>query len=153
MSAVLAPRLHARPMLESDLDHVHAVERDLYAFPWTAGNFRDSLRAGYSCWIYEDRTGMAGYAVLMHALDDAHLLNLSIALPVQRRGYGRAALAHLLELAKGAGARQMILEVRPSNIAARALYAAEGFGRVGLRRGYYPATHGREDAIVLGRAL
>ena len=150
MSAVLKPQWSLRPMRSADLDHVGAVERTIYSHPWTLGNFRDSLHAGYSCWVMEVRGELAGYGVLMIGVGEAHLLNLSIAPAWQRRGMGRALLDHFIELAGRFGATRMLLEVRPSNTAARALYQRAGFLELSVRRGYYPAEGGREDAILMG---
>jgi ribosomal-protein-alanine N-acetyltransferase len=149
MSAVLRPEPWIQPLAGRDLEAVVAIEREIYEFPWTVGNFRDSLAAGYSCWGYHSADGLIGYAVMMIGADEAHLLNLSIAAPVQRRGYGRLLLEHLVKVARGHGARLMLLEVRPTNHAARRLYGAYGFQQVGVRRGYYPAHEGREDALLL----
>jgi ribosomal-protein-alanine N-acetyltransferase len=153
LSAVLKPHWSLRPMRPADLDQVVAVERAIYAHPWTLGNFRDSLHAGYSCWVLEDRGELIGYGVLMIGVGEAHLLNLSVALAWQRRGLGRALLQHFIELAGRFGATRMLLEVRPSNVAARALYAQAGFLELSVRRGYYPAEAGREDAILMGMDL
>jgi|APFre7841882724_1041349.scaffolds.fasta_scaffold108163_1 ribosomal-protein-alanine N-acetyltransferase len=153
MSAVLEPRLHLRPLRERDLEPLVAIENALYEFPWTYGNFRDSLAAGYSCWALWRGGEMAGYAVLMIGPEEAHLLNLSIALPCQRRGYASVLLRHLFGIARSHGAKSVFLEVRPSNVAAHGLYAAFGFSEVGRRKGYYPARPGREDAIVLALPL
>ena len=150
MSAVLKPRWALRPMRPGDLDQVVAVERSIYSHPWSLGNFRDSLHAGYSCWIMEVEGDLAGYGVLMIGVGEAHLLNVSVAQPWQRRGLGRALLAHFIELAGRFGAARMLLEVRPSNHAARRLYAQAGFLELSVRRGYYPADSGREDAILMG---
>ena len=154
MSAVLkagAPSLV--PMTREALGDVLAIENDIYEFPWTHGNFRDSLESGYSCWLYRQAGSLVGYAVVMLALDEAHLLNLSIAREAQRRGHGRHLLEALADVARGHGAVSMFLEVRPTNLAGRELYARTGFRQVGMRRGYYPARGGREDALVLSRAL
>jgi [ribosomal protein S18]-alanine N-acetyltransferase len=152
MSAVPRPASAAAtqflPMAESDLDSVLRIERAIYDFPWTRGNFRDSLRAGYSCWAARAEGELIGYAVMMLAAGEAHLLNLSVAAARQRRGHGRAFLAHLLAAARDHGARVLFLEVRPSNAAAQRLYATFGFEQIGVRRGYYPAHGGREDALV-----
>jgi ribosomal-protein-alanine N-acetyltransferase len=85
----------------------------------------------------------------MLAAEEAHLLNLSIATACQRQGYGSLLLRRLCEVARGRGARLILLEVRPSNAAGLQLYARHGFQRAGLRREYYPAQAGREDALVL----
>ncbi|MBL8385553.1 MAG: ribosomal protein S18-alanine N-acetyltransferase [Burkholderiales bacterium] len=148
-----AERPALTPMTRDALAAVLAVENDIYEFPWTRGNFLDSLDAGYSCWLYGCGADLLGYAVVMLAVDEAHLLNLSVARAAQGRGHGRALLAELCTVVRDHGARTMLLEVRPSNLAGRALYARAGFLQVGLRRGYYPARDGREDALVLRRAL
>ena len=149
MSAVLKTQLRYRSMTAADLDAVIATENSIYPHPWTLGNFADSIAAGYHCWIVECGGGIAGYTVMAIAAGEAHLLNLSVAAPWQRRGIGREILGFVLQLARDYGAKQVLLEVRPSNIAALALYAAGGFSEIGVRRGYYPAGEGREDAIVL----
>ncbi len=153
MSAVLkdVPRLAA--MLESDLDAVLAIECAVYSHPWTRGNFADSLRAAYACRTWRLGGELLGYFVVMVAAGEAHLLNLSIAAAQQRRGHGSVLLREALQLARSRGARRLTLEVRPSNLAGKALYEKFGFARISLRRGYYPASGGREDALVLGCAL
>ena len=150
MSAVLKPQSALRPMRATDLDQVVAVERSIYSHPWSLGNFRDSLHAGYSCWVMEGRGELLGYGVLMIGVGEAHLLNLSIARTWQRRGFGTALLRHFIDLGARFGAARMLLEVRPSNAGARALYARAGFLELSVRRGYYPAEGGREDAILMG---
>ncbi len=142
-----------RPMTSDDLDAVMAIENAIYAHPWTRGNFNDSLSAGYHCRITEFADQVVGYGVLMMAVDEAHLLNLSVASGWQRRGLGRQTLAFLTGLAMDCAARRFYLEVRPSNIAGRALYAQAGFREIAMRPGYYPAGHSREDAIVMEKLI
>ena len=153
MSALPSDAPAFRRMRADDLDRVCEVEHRVYAFPWTRGNFSDSLRAGYLCTVMECSGALIGYAILSVAAGEAHLLNLSIDAPWQRRGLGRALLLHQIDLARSEAARILILEVRPSNAPARSLYQEAGFERIALRRGYYPAPVGREDAIVLVRRL
>jgi ribosomal-protein-alanine N-acetyltransferase len=143
-----------RDMREADLEGVLAIERAVHAHPWTAGNFSDALRSGYQCKVYEseDRE-MIGYAVLMLAVDEAELLDIAIASTQQRKGQGRRLLNEMLALARREGKRRMVLEVRASNAAAIALYRGAGFHGIGLRRDYYPAATGREDAILMGKGL
>ena len=149
MSAVLKepPRLAA--MHPADLEEVMAIENAIYSHPWTRGNFADSLRAGYDCRTWRLEGELVGYFILTAAAGEAHLLNLSIAVRHQRSGHGRALLAEAAELARRRGAASLFLEVRPSNLAAQALYTRFGFRRIAVRRGYYPAQSGREDALVL----
>ena len=148
MSAVLKDLPDLGRMREQELDQVMAIEEAIYTHPWTRGNFVDSLRAGYQCCVLRLGSELVGYFVLMVAAGEAHLLNLSIAARHQRGGHGSALLREALELARRRGARSLFLEVRPSNAAAQALYARFGFRHVGVRRGYYPARLGREDALV-----
>jgi ribosomal-protein-alanine N-acetyltransferase len=151
MSAVLRQAAEQiAPMRADDLPDVLEVEQAAYEFPWTHGNFIDSLRAGHSAWTMRDSGGgLIAYAVLMLALDEAHLLNLTVAPSCQRFGFGWRMLEAMAENSRGHGARTMLLEVRPSNEAAQQMYARYGFVRIGIRRGYYPARDGREDAIVM----
>lgn len=141
-------------MLRADVDRVARIEREIYPFPWTIGNFVDSLASNYDAWLFELDGEVAGYAILMWAPDVVHLLNLGVAAPFQGRGLGRAWLEWLSDDAAGRGARAMLLEVRPSNLRALRLYQSGGFERIGLRRNYYPSHAGaREDALVLQRGL
>jgi ribosomal-protein-alanine N-acetyltransferase len=153
MSAQLDNLPELRPMRVIDLDLVMEVEPTLYSHPWTRGNFDDSLTAGYSCWTLQCGSVLAGYGVLMSGVREAHLLNLSVAIPWQRHGFGRMLLEHFVGVARASDALQMYLEVRPSNSAARQLYAHFGFREITVRRGYYPARRGREDAILMGISL
>jgi len=153
MSAVLKPDFRFEPMNEGDLRSVLDIEQSIYAFPWTLGNFRDSLRAGYDCWVYRDGKELLAYAVLVLAADEAHLLNLSVAAHAQSRGHGGRLLGNVIALARERGAKVLFLEVRPSNDAGKRLYAGRGFKQVGVRRAYYPAHRGREDALVLSLTL
>jgi ribosomal-protein-alanine N-acetyltransferase len=153
MSAVLSEAPVLRPMRTSDLDTVLAIEQAIYTHPWTRGNFRDSLQAGYSCWVLECGGRIAGYGVLMIGVNEAHLLNLSVAADWQGQGLGRGLLHHFIAVARGCAAQRMFLEVRPSNQTARSLYADAGFHELTVRRGYYPDGQGREDGILMGMDL
>jgi len=143
-------RWRVRRMQRSDLRRIFEIEQAIYPFPWTTGNFSDSLTAGYDAWVFESADQIVGYAIVMWIPDEVHLLNLSVAAAWQRRGYGRAMLHWLCSDAARRGARSMMLEVRPTNAPARALYESVGFAQIGLRKRYYPAFEGtREDALVL----
>lgn len=153
MNAVLQPAPNYRPMRVEDLDAIVEIEREIYPFPWTRGNFADSLQAGYSCWTHRMNAKAVGYAVMMVAAGEAHLLNLGIAAPWQGQGLGRQFLHHLMNVARGHHAEVMLLEVRTSNIIARRLYAKTGFRVLTIRKHYYPASQGREDAVLMELAL
>ena len=149
----MEPDLHLRPMKESDLDAVMASERATYEFPWKAEVFVECLRVGYNCWVAEMGREVVGHGVMSVGADECHVLNICVHPQCQGLGLGRRLLRRLLGLARQRGADTAFLEVRVSNEAARGLYAAEGFCEIGTRRGYYPARNGREDAVVLARAL
>ena len=153
MSAQLKTQYQLRPMQADDLDAIMQIEPTIYSHPWTRGNFSDSLNSGYSAWVLEENEIIIGYALLMLVMDEAHLLNLSIAKVQQKRGLGRCLLEHMLKIAKNHQAVNMFLEVRPSNISAIALYVNMGFSEMAVRRAYYPAKDGREDALLMGLAL
>ena len=154
MSAVLKARpVRLAPMTAADVDRVMEIETAIYAFPWTPGNFGDSIGAGYGCWLYLEGDAVVGYAVVMLGAGEAHLLNLSIGREHQGRGLGWRLLGALMDWAYGGDAHNMLLEVRPSNHGGIALYEKAGFVRLGVRKAYYPAKHGREDAWVYGREL
>lgn len=153
MSAVPIPQLHYRRMRTADLAEVAQLEKSLYAFPWSLGNFRDSVNAGYDCWTVTHGGSVIGYAILMIALDEAHLLNIAVAAEWQNQGIGRNFLKHMVAVAKSAACQIVYLEVRPSNLAARHLYRAMDFQQIAIRPEYYPAPAGREDALFLGLAL
>ena len=153
MSAQLESLPKLRAMHASDLDRIMEIEPVIYTHPWTRGNFEDSMRVGYSCWVIDCGGVVTGYGVLMIGVREAHLLNLSIAPEWQRRGLGRTLLEHFVRIGRDSDAQQMFLEVRPSNTSARRMYADYGFRDISVRRGYYPAAGGREDAILMGLML
>lgn len=154
MSAILNdPLFKLRPMTESDLPAVMEVEMRAYPFPWTRAIFHDCLRVGYCCWLMELQDQLVGYGVMSVAAGEAHVLNLCTDPDYQGQGLGRRMLKRLLALAAHHQADTVFLEVRRSNQAAQALYLGEGFNEIGLRRRYYPADQGREDAVVMALSL
>lgn len=140
-------------MTEGDLAEVTAAEQRIHPFPWSLGNFRDSLAAGHDCWLKREAGALVAFAVVMRAVDEAHLLNISVVPERQRAGLGRALLEFLCTAARQAGMTRMLLEVRASNVNAIAFYRHLDFAEIGRRRGYYPSSAGREDAIVMAKTL
>ena len=149
----MRPDIGLRPMQMDDLDAIMQIEPTIYSHPWSRGNFSDSLQSGYSAWVMLHEQRIIGYALLMMVLDEAHLLNLSVAKSHQKQGLGRYLLAHMQVVAKRHNATHLFLEVRVSNISAITLYESVGFCEMAIRRGYYPAQQGREDAMLMGLAL
>jgi [ribosomal protein S18]-alanine N-acetyltransferase len=150
---LLAPEVVIRAMRGNDVGEVVGIERSSYQFPWSEGIFRDCLRVGYVCRVVTVSRQVMAYGVMSFGAGEAHILNLCVAEAYRCRGVGRRLLGSLIERAAAAGMADAFLEVRPSNMAAIRLYLALGFQQVGMRRGYYQAAHGREDAAVLRRAL
>jgi ribosomal-protein-alanine N-acetyltransferase len=141
------------PMNERDLDGVAALEASLQPFPWSRGNFADSLTAGHSLWVCRLGGELVGFSVVMSVIDEAHLLNIGVCERYQGQGYGARLLRNAMLSAQHGGAAKMFLEVRPSNERAVDLYRHFGFRQIGLRKGYYPATVGREDALIFDKEL
>jgi len=151
MSEVLEHGLMAAPMTDADVDEVWALECSVFPYPWSRKNFADSVASGYDCWTVRDAGGMlAGYYLLMYAVDEAHLLDVAVAAPLQGQGLGRRLMDRISARARAQGMTSILLEVRPSNERALAVYRRYGYGEIGRRKGYYPAgPGGREDAIVM----
>jgi len=153
MSAQLKEMPEIRQMLVTDLDEVIVIEKEVFLFPWTRGNFGDSISSGYHCYVLELGGHIFGYGVMTIGLDEAHLLTLSVTAGWQQEGWGEKLLQHFICLAKEHHARSVFLEVRKSNLGAARLYERIGFTRITTRSGYYPAMGGREDAIVMELTL
>jgi ribosomal-protein-alanine N-acetyltransferase len=139
----------------ADIEDVIAVELNAYPFPWTRGNFLDSLDSGYEAWVLrdEDRV-LLGYFLMMYAVEEVHLLNITVRPNRQGQGLGRKLLDKLIGLARDAGMHAVLLEVRPSNDHALQIYHHLGFVKIGQRKNYYPAAGAtREDAIVMRKML
>jgi ribosomal-protein-alanine N-acetyltransferase len=143
------PEVHVRPMMEADLAEVAVIEQRSYLFPWSENIFRDCLRVGYTCRALDLTGKIIGYGVMSLGAGEAHVLNVCVLPEFRNIGFGRRLLEHLLERAGVAGVNEAFLEVRPSNTSAIRLYQRLGFEQIGIRRGYYQASDGREDAIVL----
>jgi len=142
----------AAPMTTADIDAVWALETRAYPFPWTRGNFVDSLAAGYTARLLRSAADarLLGYFVAMAGVDEMHLLNITVTPEARRQGLARRMIEDLVEQCRVAGAGRLWLEVRESNAGARAAYKRLGFVEMGTRPAYYPAAHGRrEGAIVM----
>jgi ribosomal-protein-alanine N-acetyltransferase len=150
---LLEPEVVIRPMRGTDVPEVVAIERAAYQFPWSEGIFRDCLRVGYLCRVVTVNRQVMAYGVMSFGAGEAHILNLCVSEEYRCRGVGKRLLGTLIERAAAAGMSEAYLEVRPTNTSAIRLYLALGFEQVGMRRGYYQAVGGREDAAVFKRAL
>jgi [ribosomal protein S18]-alanine N-acetyltransferase len=154
MSAQPRPRFALlRPLRLTDLPAIMDIEGRAYPFPWTEGVMRDCFKAGHQSAGLDLDGKLLGYGWISCAVGEAHILNVAVDPLHQGVGYGRRLMKRLLDVARWYRAEQVFLEVRPSNHGAIQLYRSMGFSQVGLRRGYYPAREGREDALVFSLAL
>ena len=140
-------------MNADDIDTVTALEASLQEFPWSRGNFADSLAAGHEARVLRLGADLVGFSVVMTAVDEAHLLNIGVDRRYQGQGHGAWMLRRIMDDARSAGAVRLLLEVRRSNRQAIAFYRHFGFSQIGVRRAYYPASAGREDALVFDKEL
>ncbi len=136
-----------------DVDDVMVVEKQVYQYPWTEGIFNDCIRVGYECWLGELDNEIVAHAVSSVAAGESHILNISVKPNCQSQGIGKAFIEFLVDIAKTKQATVIMLEVRPSNVAAIHCYNATGFNEIGCRENYYPADDGREDALLYARHI
>jgi ribosomal-protein-alanine N-acetyltransferase len=153
MNDEITAMVEIRTMNHSDLNQVITIEKKAYPFPWTLGIFRDCLRVGYNAWVMRLDRKVMGYGIVMLSPGEAHILNVCIDPDYQRRGLGRYLLRYLINKSRKTDVDMVMLEVRRSNVNARQLYQSEGFHELGVRKAYYPADNGREDAIILAKYL
>lgn len=141
------------PMTAEDVPQILAIEEKVYSHPWTDTIFKDCLRVGYTCWVCKKDNHTVGYLILSIAVEEMHILNLCIHPDQQRMNLGTLMIQQAEKLARQNNAEKSFLEVRPSNVGAIRLYQKQGYEQIGLRKDYYPANDGREDAIVMCKAL
>jgi len=153
LNTELAALVKIRTMYPSDLSQVIAVEIDAYLHPWTEGIFRDCLRVGHHAWVMALGRDVIGYGIVMLSPGEAHILNICVHPDYQSRGLGRYFLRFLVDRMAHHDVDMVLLEVRRSNQGAQHLYQSEGFHELGVRKAYYPAENGREDAIILAKYL
>ncbi|QWE21490.1 ribosomal protein S18-alanine N-acetyltransferase [Polynucleobacter sp. AP-Kolm-20A-A1] len=156
------------PMQASDLDAVLEIEGVSHLHPWTKGNFSDSLAAGHWAYCirpqvdqmvkgsYLDPAILWAYCVLVPAVDELHLLNITVSPKLRKLGLGKRIMSAIEDVSAQQKIPRIILEVRPSNLAALGLYQSLGYEQIGLRKNYYPQnpeTGSREDAIVMAKSI
>ena len=147
-------KLDKRLMKASDLATVATIENDANAFPWSLKNFSDCLTAGHQSSVYYDKNGdIVGFTIVQKIIDELHLLNLCVKTEQQGLGIGKLMLKSVIDYAGMNDAAMILLEVRQSNTRAQQLYLKSGFNEMAIRKGYYPAKQGREDAILMAMAF
>lgn len=143
-----------RPILEGDLPEVVIIEKAVNAFPWSLKNFQSCLKPGYQAWVFSSETGeIIGFTILQKVVNELHLLNVCVRQQFQGEGLGTFILNFIIDYAKDSSFSLLVLEVRSSNSRAQKLYLKVGFNEMSVRKDYYPADSGREDAILMGLDL
>ena len=156
------------PMQAADLDAVLEIEFASHLYPWTRGNFTDSLAAGHWAYCirprvdhaikgsYLDPTILWAYCILFPAVDELHLLNITVSPKLRKLGLGSRMMSAIEGVAAQQKIPRILLEVRPSNIGAVNLYQALSYVQIAIRKNYYPLdaqTGKREDAIVMAKSI
>lgn len=149
MSDSMQQNCRIRAMHLDDVHLVILIEREIFLFPWSEINFADSIKAGYHCRVLELDESLIGYGIMMIGPDEAHILTIGISAQLQHQGWGGRLLQYFIDFAKQQQVLSVLLDVRESNTGAINLYRRLGFKQIGIRRGYYPAMCGREDALVM----
>jgi ribosomal-protein-alanine N-acetyltransferase len=153
-TSTTAVEVQFAPLRAEHIDAVLQIEQRAYAHPWNRTNFSDAVQSGYQAQLLLADETLLGYFVAMEGVEEVHLLNITVAPEFQRQGWSRAMLDALTLWARGRQAQWLWLEVRVGNTRAMHVYEAQGYARVGVRKDYYPAGHGkREDAVVMGLKL
>ena len=142
-----------RDFKEIDLNVIELIESEVHTYPWTRGNFLDSIKSSHKCFMMQLNNEIIGYAVIMFVLDECHVLNISIKKSMQKKGYGSDLLKEVIRRAGLAHSKTIYLEVRSSNHAAIHLYDKHGFNEMSVRKDYYRAKEGREDAVLMGLVI
>ena len=142
-------------MTGTHIDLLVPFEREMFgAEAWSASSYRAELadtRTRHYLAAVDGDGALLGWAGVMVVADSAEILTVGTVPAARRCGIGRRLLAGLLDEACRRGAAEVFLEVRVDNDAAIALYEADGFARIGVRRGYY--DNGRVDAVTMRRPL
>ena len=141
-------------MTSEDISAVMQGELASYPHPWSQKNFEDCMKNQvYSCWVFEHDKKNSGHVVISAAAGEAHILNICVYPEKQKQGWGRKLLEESEWIAKQHRAEMCFLEVRPSNKAGISLYESSGYNEIAIRKGYYPSETGREDALIMAKAL
>ncbi|MBL7003613.1 MAG: ribosomal protein S18-alanine N-acetyltransferase [Gammaproteobacteria bacterium] len=146
-------KLKFRSIVLDDIAKIMEIEPSIYSYPWTEGIFKDCIKAGYLGFIAEQKNKIVAYGVISVGAGESHILNISVPKEQQKKGYGKQLLHHMICQAKINKADMALLEVRESNRNAIALYESQGFNEIGVRKAYYPAPNGKEDAIMFAKHL
>jgi [ribosomal protein S18]-alanine N-acetyltransferase len=143
-----------RRMVPADVPEIGAIlAASPQAAQWNLREFVQPEWPAMAIWVAaaDDSGEVTGMVAARTIVGEAEVLNLAVAPAWRRSGIGRRLVDVAIEAARAEGVRQVFLEVRESNAAARAFYAGLLFAESGRRRAYYRDPI--EDALVLSRTL
>ena len=151
-----------RAARDTDIEAVLAIEQESFVDPWSRDAFETALEVGRMLFLVAEESrvdgsgsgewgtpAVLGFVVALLLLDEAEVADLAVTPAARGRGIGGLLLDRVSAEVRAVGVRTMYLEVRESNLSARALYDSRSFRHVGLRRGYY--ANPREDALLMRR--
>ncbi|MGL5359829.1 MAG: ribosomal protein S18-alanine N-acetyltransferase [Shewanella sp.] len=133
-----------------DVSQMRSIEDRAHSHPMSEGNLADCFGHLYRVFgLKNEDNQLLGFAIIQQIVDEVTLIDICIDPAMQGQGFGRLLLNKVIEFAKAGDAVVVMLEVRESNLAARALYRQRGFIESGRRKGYYPCNGGAEDALLM----
>lgn len=136
-------------LTSDDFQRIYAIECASHAFPWSEKTFMTNIGERYCNLKLEVDGKIVGFAINQFILDEATLFNIAVDPEYQGQGYGKMLLSAAIEKLAEKGVMTLWLEVRESNRSAIALYETIGFNEVSIRKNYYPAKNGKEDAVIM----
>ena len=138
-------------MEEKHIKDILCIENNSYGYPWSEKIFNDCLKNNYLCRVLVLDNVLIGFLISSIIQDECHIMNLCVDAKYRGSGYGRLILNKLHDEIATISCKTVFLECRPSNISAMNLYESEGYNEIGVRRNYYPAPNGYEDAVMLAK--
>ena len=140
-----------RPLTKADLAAVLAIEEASFSSPWTRESFLNELHSAHSQLTVAEQQGrIVGYLCCWYVADEVHILDIAVHPDARRQGIGERLLCHAFAVGRQKAARSASLEVRRSNLPARALYEKFKFSESAVRRRYYSDG---EDALLMTCSL
>lgn len=149
---MLNPGFILRKMTLQDINEIMKIEPKCFTLPWSRESYLGELKNNFATYLVCDYEGeIAGYGGIWVVFEDAHITNVAVDPDYRQFGMGTALMEELEQVARDKKAQQILLEVRPSNEAALAMYRKLGYFPTGLRHAYY--SDNGEDAIIMTKLL
>lgn len=141
-----------RKMTRQDLDEVMIIENESFTMPWSRESYEAELQNQYASYLVCDYAGeVAAFAGMWTVYEEAHITNVAVGKEFRCQGMGRILMLEEEKLARAKQVERILLEVRPSNSAALAMYKSLGFIPTSIRKQYY--SDNQEDALIMTKYL